>query len=381
MAKYELSSDKNVVMLGDTKFEKFFNAPKNPYQFLSWANQRFEVETFSTHPKSINKTLHTAFGSKIPMRFSAAIYNTFIKGNIPLEAYFAVRCNGMHWKSFDPTMVNSAVENNHLVQQAVKDNTLNVLPLMLHKRMDTQQLKAEYGKGLWKKLSNTSKSRMKLLIKVIDSNPEWADIRTWVLKEYKGEPYMQSKSELVAARVAPKAGTYRQTYQLIFDTMRMANHRGETVNPQWSYKRWEEEHNRLTKDFLTKQYSDKTFTEVVVYEEDGYTFTLLNNQLDIATEGKIMRHCVASYTGQAIRGKYAVFRVEGKGERATLGLRSEIDNVFYLDQCYGKMNSLVSGNIYTAAQKITGRYNDYLRLRDGRAAGQGNEGSRAVLDT
>jgi hypothetical protein len=165
----------------------------------------------------------------------------------------------------------------------------------------------------------------------------------------------------------------------------MANRQGETVNPRWSYKRWEEEHSRLTKDLLTKQYSDKPFTDVAVYEEDGYTFTLLNSQMDIATEGKTMHHCVASYAGQASRGKYAVFRVEGKGERATLGLNygnllPTRPREFYFDQCYGKMNSLVSEKLRTAALTITTRHNDYLRLRDGRTAGQGDEGSRAVLD-
>jgi hypothetical protein len=384
MAKYELSSDKNVVMLGDTKFEEFFNSHNNSYMFLEWAQGWFEVGSFDWHPKSVNKTLHTAFGSKIPLRFSAAMYNTFIKANIPLEAYFAVTSFGKHWKTFDPRLVNSAVEHNHLVQQAIRDNTLNVLPLMLHKKMDTQQLKAEYGKGLWKKLSNTSKSRMKLLARVIDKNPEWAEVRTCMLKEYRGNIF-DDESALIAARIAPKAGTFRQTEHMIYDTVRMANRQGETVNPRWSYKRWEEEHSRLTKDLLTKQYSDKPFTDVAVYEEGGYTFTLFNNQLDIATEGKTMHHCVASYAGQASRGKYAVFRVEGKGERATLGLN--YGNLlpirpreFYFDQCYGMMNSLVSEKLRTAALTITTRHNDYLRLRDGRTAGQGDEGSRAVLD-
>lgn len=384
MAKYELSSDKNVVMLGDTKFEEFFNNHKSPHLFAGWAKPRFELEPFDWHPKSVNKTLHTAFGSKIPMRFSAAMYNTFIKANIPQEAYFAVTDFGKHWKTFDPRMVNIAVRCNHLVQQAIRDNTLNVLPLMLHKKMDTQQLKAEYGKGLWKKLSNTSKSRMKLLARVIDENPEWAEVRTCMLKEYRGNIF-GDEAALIAARVAPKAGTFRQTEHMIYDTVRMANRQGETVNLRWSYKRWEEEHSRLTKDLLTKQYSDKPFTDVAVYEEGGYTFTLLNNQLDIATEGKTMHHCVASYAGQASRGKYAVFRVEGKGERATLGLN--YGNLlpirpreFYFDQCYGKMNSLVSENLRTAALTITTRHNDYLRLRNGRTAGQGHQGSRAVLD-
>ena len=387
MAKHELSSDKNRVILGDKEFHIYQPAPKTYYGFLDFARMqhfRFDFQGMP-HPKVLNKALHESFGSKIPYRFNAAMYNTFIKANLPYEAYFAVKGTKKYWNTFLPALVTSAVNNNHLVQQAVKDKTLNLLPLMLRKQMDTQQLKALYGKGLWKKLANTSKSRMKLLAPLIDESPEWADMRTCILYEVDGRAGWDGR-ETIAARVAPKAGTYYATYHLVTDTARMASQVGEEVNPNWSLKRWNEEHDRLTKEIMTKKYSSRDFTEVVTYEEGPYTFTLLTNQRDIAIEGSLMRHCVGSYAMAAERGSYAVFRVEGK-ERATLGLRKPsgmgsmaLGMGLCFDQCYGQCNARVSDELGVAAHKIVERHNDYLRLRDGRISGSGDQDPRSVMD-
>lgn len=384
MAKYELSSKKNTVILGDKEFTRYFLAGKKSYhQFLYWAKEEgFDVYDGNGHPKEVNKVLCGAFGSKIPLRFSAAMHNVFIRDNIPREAYFAVSHLGHKWNIFNPQLVNTAAYYNHLVQQAVRDNTLNLLPLMLHKKMDTQQLKAHYGKGLWKRLANTSKSRMRYLSVLIDDNPEWADIRTCILSQTRVALFNSDKG-LIAAKIAPKGDMYSATCHMVNDTLRMARQMGVITNPNWSYKRWQEEHDNLSKAILTRSYSDTPFTEVVTYEEGPYTFTLLNNRRDIALEGSTMRHCVGSYAEKAARGGYAVFKVEGK-ERATLGLHkhhSLVDGTsMRFDQCYGFGNSRCSDELIAAAYKILGRHNDYCRLRDGRVSGSSDQDPRSVLD-
>ena len=381
MALYELSSKKNLVLLGDKEFKRFFNYNMHPVTFYDWANYEFDLSSLGEmnhHPKHINKVLHTAFGSKIPMRFSAAMFNTFIRDNAPREAWFALTYTGRHWKRFNSDLVNTAVEHNHLVQQAVKDNTLNLLPLMLHLEKDTQQLKAHFGKGLWKRLASTSKSRMKVLAPLVSEEPAWIEVRTGILAE---KPIMYNPASMIAAKVAPTVDSYRDTYMLVRDTVDMATRLREKVNPHWSFKRWEEEHQRLTKEFLVKSYSSKPFCEVEVYEEDRYTFTLLNSEMDIALEGKTMGHCVGSYAARAAAGQYEVYRVEGQGERATLGVYANLyPREHRYDQCYGKYNSGVPKSLILAAHKVVGRRNDSIRLRDGQPLGQGHEDTRAVMD-
>lgn len=395
MAKYELSSGENVVYLGDTPVKHYFHPPKNYYDFYWWAKQHFDVEgRYDNHPKTLHKVLHENFGSKIPLRFGAAMYNTFIKANIPREATFAVRQLGRHWKLFDPKRVNVAVEHNHLVQQAVRDKTLNILPLMLHHKETPQQLRSRYGKGMWKKLANTSKSRMQYLCRLIDAGPEWADVRTCILKEVATHGLWdpRSNTELTAAKIAPKSGMYRGTSDMIFDTVRMS---GGQVNYDWSYKRWEEEHSRLVKEQLVKKYSDKPFSYSVEYTEDGYTFTLLNTQMQIAAEGKEMGHCVGSYANSAARDQYAVFKVEGNGERATLGLSGgtssggtsinilaqRTEPEFIVNQCYGRYNSGISKRLEATLLKIVKRFNDdRVRYGDRWSVGSSNQDTRPVLD-
>lgn len=394
MALHELSSKKNVVLLGDREYRRYFHTSKNYHFFYDWAFSDFDLGSVgerSYHPKNVNKVLHTAFGSKIPMRFSAAIFNTFIRDNIPKEAWFAVTRKGFHWKKFDPGLVNTAVNHNHLVQQAVKDNTLNLLPLMLHHEMDTQELKALYGKGLWKRLASTSKSRMKYLAPLIETDPSWIEVRTGILQEAWPRYFMSGAPDawagLVAARLAPTIKEYHATQMIVRDTIHMATTQREVVNPKWSLSRWKEEHDRLTKLILINKYSPKPFCDVAVYEEDGYTFTLLNSQMDIAAEGQLMGHCVGSYATRAAADKYAVFKVEGK-ERATLGLirfevrypRTKHTEDLEYDQCYGKFNSGVSSDLVNAAHKVVKRHNDSIRLRDGQPLRQGHKDTRLVVE-
>jgi len=388
MAKYELSSKKNTVLLGDKEFTFFTNTSKSYFQFYwEMAGRGFELGQYDNHPKVLHKVLHEAFGSKIPYRFGAAMYNTFIRDNFPVETHFAMRFTGKNWKLFSPTLVKRAITRIDLVQQAVKDNTLNLLPLMIRMGMDTQELKRHFGKGTWKKLSKTSKSRMMYLSQYLEvedvSAREWVDVRTCMLRAASG---LHHDVELIAAKIAPKVGTLRDTEILVYDTINMARRLGETYSTKWSYRRWNEAHAEFTKGFYTKKYSDKPFTEVVSYEEGPYTFTLLNSKAAIAIEGSTMRHCVGSYADYASTGRYAVFKVEGK-ERATLGLRKPtgmgstmLGMGLYFDQCYGQFNSMVSEELREAAYKVVDKHNDYLRLRDGRVSGSGDQDPRSVMD-
>ena len=381
MARYELSSEKCKVNLGDMSFTKYTPVGKDPHTFYHWSRSYFAVSDIDTfHPKEVNKALHEAFGSKIPYRFSAAMFNTFIRDNVPKEGWFALTHLGHRWNKLNIQLVHTATEHNHLVQQAFKDNTLNLLPLMLHMKKDTQQLKEHFGKGLWKKLAKTSKTRMKYLAPLIKVDPRWVEVRTGVL-ERRHSPY--TEENLIAAKVAPTVKLYDAASHIIIDSCRMARGLGYDVNPSWSYKRWEEEHDELVKRVNMSRFSPKPFCDVEVYEKDGYTFTLLNSPALIGMEGTIMGHCVGGYAAQAQAGKYAVFKVEGSGdgERATLGLRKHYsENRFEFEQCYSRFNRPVSEKLKEAAHKVTKEYNESLRLRNGWTAGEGDEDPRPVLD-
>jgi hypothetical protein len=400
MALYELTSGKDFVKLGDKVFSKYEEVPKNPFSFNQWLNlhaRDYSVKFYQGNdtvlPRVLNKGLHENFGSKITLRLNAALYNTFIKANFPRETYFAISRAGRRWNTFSPHMVDRASENKHLIDQAVKDKTINLIPLMLEFQEDLQQLRKRFGKGLWKQLAHTSKTRMKLLAPLLRYSTELTSLRTGILPLvscYHMTTMDIDRHVLTAAKVAPRIEDFERTLGIVRDTMRMADRAGVEVNHNWSWRRWNEEHDRLSWDVARKGYSEKKFAEDCVFTQGDYTFTLLTSQADIAAEGMQMRHCVASYAHTASIGNYAVFKIDGK-ERATLGLtigsiRDE-DNptgsrVLHamLQQCYGHSNKIISDELRNTLPDIIRMYNGLIRHGNGRAATASKESSCAVVD-
>jgi len=369
MALYELTSGKDFVKLGDKVFSEYEEVPKNSFSFNDWLEQHvpeYSVKWWEdkdeVKPRVLNKGLHENFGSKINLRLRAALYNTFIKANFPRETYFAISREGRHWNTFAPHMVNHALENKHLIDQAVKDRTINLIPLMLEFQEDPQQLRKRFGKGLWKQLAHTSKTRMKILAPLMRETPEVISLRTGILPILSAYylPYATGDIPIIAAKVAPRIKDFEYTLGIIRDTMRMADRARVEVNPNWSWRRWNEEHDRLSWDVARKGYSSTKFAEDCVFTHRGYTFTLLTSQADIAAEGVQMKHCVASYAHTASQGKYAVFKIDGK-ERATLGLT--VIKGAALQQCYGPRNQPISSELRDTLPDLVRMYNDTLRLK------------------
>lgn len=373
MALYELTSGKDFVKLGDKVFSKYEEVPKNPFSFNLWLYKhvpeyslKYPFGNDTVIPRALNKKLHENFGSKITLRLNAALYNTFIKANFPRETYFAISRRGMQWNTFSPYMVDKATKNKHLVDQAIKDRTINLIPLMLEFEEDPQQLRKRFGKGLWKQLAHTSKTRMKLLAPLMRVTPEAISFRTGILPVISSYVITSGGMEdamVASAKVAPRIKDFVQTLDTVRDTMRMAERAGVEVNLNWSYRRWNEEHDRLSWDVARKGYSEKKFAEHLSFTLQGYTFTLLTSQADISAEGMQMRHCVASYASMASLGTYAVFKIDGK-ERATLGL-TVVNGEAILQQCYGPRNQPISSELRDTLPDIVRMYNDTLRLTKG----------------
>jgi hypothetical protein len=93
-----------------------------------------------------------------------------------------------------------------------------------------------------------------------------------------------------------------------------------------------EEHDRVSRAIAAGRFSDEHFEELAhviplhVNCQD-WTAQLLESPLDIAEEGRAMRHCIASYIGEVAHGEYAVFSIRNPaGERySTLGLHIDLD--------------------------------------------------------
>lgn len=110
-------------------------------------------------------------------------------------------------------------------------------------------------------------------------------------------------------------------------------------------------------EFHYKDFADAT-------ELSGLKFIALNSGMRLHAEGRAMHHCVSTYTGPCIQGRYAIFSILGKKDKrlGTLGYRREGD-WWIFDQLKGPCNRVVDRYVADAVTKFTA---DYRKNRTGK---------------
>jgi len=383
MPLHPIRTYENRVELGSVKSWDEFNdlsGFKSPKSFAYALNldapiymheRKLPLKSVGEEIKEANKILARNYGPRIHKNLPAAMYNTFIKSNFNYSSYFALRRTGRHWKKWDKSLVRKAVKHKEIIQQLEKDKAEHLIPACLHFEMDPSEVRGLVGRSAWRKIANNSKTRNRLIFAKRDFHEELLDLRSSVLYQLRAN---HSIREIVAAKITPTSKDFHRTTRIVVDTFFMASELGKTVNPNWSYKRFLKEHDKLSRETLTKTYPDEPFCESHVEEIRGYTFCRLTSEFQIALEGKEMRHCVASYASAARAGRYEVYKVEGGRERATLGLYVDRMGKVFFDQMFGPRNTYVSDLIGTAAREFIVKENegeDTAGRRSGRLSRQG----------
>jgi hypothetical protein len=142
---------------------------------------------------------------------------------------------------------------------------------------------------------------------------------------------------------------------ILMDTWRMEQQLGLPRSSGKTPGGWHRRHDDLVRRVNKQRIetaSDEQFVEPRVEVVDGYTFTRLCSERDYLHEGSEMRHCIGSYASYAQSGEYMAFKVEGRGERATLGLRIRSNGYIDLDQLHGARNALVAGCVHEASASL-----------------------------
>lgn len=253
-----------------------------------------------------------------------------------------------------------------VVKQALADGQENLVPLILQLEKSPKEIKDSVPKYIWKKVINSSYTKNEYLGRAVavcggigvykEDNKAvlgYATLRTSTLQcfdvGYKSLDKLQLIEKLaVEKRVLSKPQDYRLLANKVFDTIHMAEQLGVQWNPKWKVKRWEEEHQRMSREIHAKRFSPDTITtglyprlpkEVVTPEGKA---TLLQSALDVAVEGNKMNHCVGGYAERCRSGRYAVYHITTKdGEESTLGCNMDNHNISF-NQHYGYGNSHVS---------------------------------------
>lgn len=312
-------------------------------------------------PKAAYQYYAARLGKGFNRRFQAANYWLWIGHRFEPRTANLLRHEGKHWRQYSDIIVKQAHDAFEHVKQAECDGLFNLIPLVICFGASPHEIKCMVGQGAWRRAAaNTVSRNMRILhamnrARRCDSDPvesfqRLLDFPTGIMRG----TFAVDDDEVIAARLTHKktARDFTATKHLVTDTKRML---GSDFNASWSLTRLIAEHNRAVRQVNKRHCSDKRFADAWTYEADGFRASLLTSKLDIATEGDVQHHCVASYAAEAASGSYAVFAIEGK-ERATAGVRNG-----RLDQVYAACNEPASDDCKAFAFLVAGEYARSLR--------------------
>lgn len=215
--------------------------------------------------------------------------------------------------------------------------------------------------------SITNKTLLKEVLVSNIANPE--SFYKWILKhtyrteaipwklfrEYANNYMRMSVYDLVDATTNPKLAIEAwleaskednwQLQHLLEDSIITALKLGEKINPQWSIKRLQAEHQRQIEAIQLKRI-DAMESTPASHVLDAYDFPLgvkwLNTEGAVFKEATRMHHCLHSnYWGRIKRGDYIAFAIDHNDEHFTLGCRFNGDFCMY-DQAHTIYNGSVS---------------------------------------
>lgn len=273
-------------------------------------------------------------------------------------------------------------DNKELILQLLSDNQENLIPLFYRSSFSSvKELKEFLGKSIWKKIINNSFTRNSLIVATslswvnykytLDASniAKRLDLPSGYLKVFNPNTFIHDDIYNLSGKLIKKeryVGNIEKSLEIvntIRDFIAMAPQVGKGFNPNWSWKRWKEEHDKASKEILAAKFSPEPFFKGIYsdsrlvreFEDDGCKAVLLDSPLLVATEGKEMHHCVGGYVNRCKSGDYLVYSITDKeGKRSTIGLNVDMYPDIHrlhrfkpvvLQQHYGECNSKVSEEV------------------------------------
>lgn len=332
----------------ELKYEPVETAPSsNLFDFDEAADPNWGGKMRDWH-----RTYAQYLGSRFNHRLYGAAFDAWCGwASKQVRPFFSF--DGYQWRALNEATVRAAIEVRDHIEQAERDGLLHLVPAIISFKDSPQGIKARIGRAAWKRIAANSKTRnhkiaqmaVRFSVPTADAWEAGLQMRSFGLHRAGLHGERDNPEAFVHAdRICPRADVRQldEIVHLVCDTRRMGEY-----NPAWSLSRLHREHDGQAERIAAQDYPTRPFCAPQVVTVDGFTFTRLISQAEVAAEGITMRHCVASYAGSCQIREYAVFRVEGP-ERATLGV-SLYGNQRGFDQLYGVCNARVSDVCRSAA--------------------------------
>jgi hypothetical protein len=163
--------------------------------------------------------------------------------------------------------------------------------------------------------------------------------------------YATNPNEVFVMIRNDRHGEMFDSYGEFSDLVNQAAMLNRKYNPRWSKKRRHEVHLDWTKELMEIELQTLPRVEYnykgVFPSVEG--INLIDNNIDLFAEGKVMSHCVyTNYAKQVEDKTYFVLRFDYEGQRATVGINkyfygNNTTPKFVINQMYGFRNSAVAG--------------------------------------
>jgi len=250
--------------------------------------------------------------------------------------------------------------------EADADGLTNLAPIIVIFNAAPADIRKQVRGHVWREMrtASTKANANRMVLRLIGG---------WSLEEAMEWPVHEKRHATKLLKTATKSSLliacrHTERGQKLIDNYRMAldfGRLGGTVDPSWGRKRLKREHDALVMKRALASSNPEPWAKAWYYDIDGYTFTLLKSELELALEGISQRHCCRSYAQDCRSGVETVFSIMGP-ERATVSWNSRFSDL----QVKGFANAAVKQETRRAAQRCINRY--FTKQADLDAAREGS---------
>lgn len=236
--------------------------------------------------------------------------------------------------------------------EADADGLTNLSPIIMMFNAPPPEIKKQVGGHIWHKMrtASTKANVNRMVLRLVGG---------WSLEEAMEWPVHERRHAKTLIKSATKSGLllacrHTQPGQKLMDNYRMAldfARLGGTIDPTWGRKRLKREHDALAMQQALKSSDPTPWAKPWHCDIDGYAFTLLKSEAELAMEGISQRHCCRSYAQACRNGTETVFSIMGP-ERATVSWNSRLNEL----QVKAFANGFVRQETRRAASRCVSQY-------------------------
>lgn len=240
-----------------------------------------------------------------------------------------------------------------IIHRAQLDGIENVAPVLLALRRSPAEARLRVGRAVWREVHHSdldlNVARATVMLRTKINLADVIKFPSGALREVPSKVKQTNETTVVmAGLIASNRTDFREAVMLVRDAIRM----GGAPNVKWSMRRLREEHDRLAMDHAKAKADPTPWYPAWSAESDGYKFSLINSDVEIACEAATQRHCVASYSAEAKARKYLIMRIEGR-ERATVRFGW---NPVHAIEVKGRYNKAVTNGCAKACDDVAKKY-------------------------